>query len=342
MLQINLITNYHNQFGSKYTAVPYRSGMDKELLKKRFFENGIEVIFIKASEVFLKNKSVRDKIFLYTSSEDRGGYYKSFLEDIVLAISSMGGIVIPDYKYLQGHNNKVFMELLRKEWGPAANDNLQSYIFGSFEDYSSANINFTFPVVIKRSEGALSRGVFLAHNKTELNEIVRKISRSLNIKEEIKDYIRPFIYKGYLRKSKHRHKFIIQNFISDLDCDYKILIFDKKYYVLHRKVRKNDFRASGSGLKAYPKELPSGLLDYCNAVFNYFDVPFISLDIAYDGSNFYVLETQFLYFGTYTIEKSEYYFSKIEGSWVLVPDKSRLEKEYADSITNYLKAKNIF
>ena len=342
MLQIVLITNYQNHFGSKYTAVPYRSGMDKELLQKYFFENGIEIVFVKASEVFKKNKSVRGKIFLYTSSEDKGGHYKSFIEDVMLAISSMGGIMIPDYKYLRGHNNKVFMELLRKEWGPATNDNLLSHAFGTFEDYNLSNINFTFPVVVKRSEGALSRGVFLAHNKAELDAIVKKKCRTVNFKEEYKDYIRPFIHKGYLRESKHRHKFIIQDFIPNLDCDYKILIFDNKYYVLHRKIRKNDFRASGSGLKAYPKELPSGLLDYCNAVFNYFDVPFISLDIAYDGSNFYVLEMQFLYFGTYTIEKSEYYFRKSENGWSLVSAKSQLEKEYADSITNYLKTKNIF
>ena len=341
MTQIISITDYRNYFGSKYEAVPYRSGMDKELLKKYFSENNIEVIFVKAAEVFDKISSFQDKIFLFTSSEDNGGHYKSFIEDVMLAISSMGGIIIPEYKFLRGHHNKIFMELLRREWGAAINM-LKSYTFGSFEDYNTSELEFTFPVVVKRSDGALSRGVFLAHNKTELNAIVRKISRTLNIKEEFKDYVRTFLYNGFLKESKHRSKFVIQDFIPNLECDYKILIFGKKYYVLHRKTRKNDFRASGSGLHSYPKELPSGLLDYCNTVFNYFNVPFISLDVAFDGCNFYVLEAQFLYFGTYTVEKSEYYFIKTEKGWALVSEKSQLEKEYADSIAHYLKAKNIF
>ena len=341
MSQIVLITDYLNRFGSKYTAVPYRSGMDKELLKKEFSKNGIEFVFVKVSEVLDRIKSVQGKIFLYTSSEDSDGYYKSFIEDVVLAISSMGGIIIPTFKFLRGHNNKVFMELLRKEWGLATNDNLMSYSFGSFEDYNTSNIKITFPVVIKRSEGCKSRGVFLAHNKTELDKIVQKISRTSNIKGEIKDYIRTFIHKGFTRESRYRNKFVIQDFIYDLECDYKVLVFGEKYYVLQRRPKKNDFRASGSGIFFYPKELPLGLLDYCNAVFNYFDVPFISLDVAYDGSNFCVLEAQFLHFGTYTIERSDYYYEKTENKWTLVSDKSQLEKEYANSVVNYLKMKNI-
>jgi len=49
----------------------------------------------------------------------------------------------------------------------------------------------------------------------------------------------------------HRSKFIVQEFIPDLSNDWKVLVFWDKYYVLRRKNRPNDFRASGSGLFSF-------------------------------------------------------------------------------------------
>jgi hypothetical protein len=123
--------------------------------------------------------------------------------------------------------------------------------------------------------------------------------------------------------------------------DYKILIYGNKFYPLYRQNRKNDFRASGSGLLSYPKVLPDGLLEFAQKVFIYFNVPNISLDIAFNGKAFYVMEAQFLYFGTYTIEHSEFYFIKENGQWRIIEDRSSLEKEYVRSIVQYLKKNDL-
>ena len=48
MKQIYLITDYQNRFGTKFTARPYRSGMDKEIIKREFTSLGYEAVFIKA------------------------------------------------------------------------------------------------------------------------------------------------------------------------------------------------------------------------------------------------------------------------------------------------------
>ena len=35
---------------------------------------------------------------------------------------------------------------------------------------------------------------------------------------------------------------------------------------------------------------PNGIFDYAKSIFDSFDVPNLSVDIAYDGKNFYLLE----------------------------------------------------
>ena len=65
-----------------------------------------------------------------------------------------------------------------------------------------------------------------------------------------------------------KKKIIIQDYISGLDGDYKVLIYDKKYYVLRRYNCKNDFRASGSGIFVFEENIPRAVLDFAEKVFN--------------------------------------------------------------------------
>jgi hypothetical protein len=337
MRKITLITDYNDRFGTKYTAVPYRSGMNRGLLEKSFNNLGYDAVFTRASDIIEKAGKPAGQLFLYTSLEDRNEHYKSFIEDVVLALSLAGGTTIPEYRFLRAHNNKALMELMKKEWGEAVGDSLDSYVFGSLEELDKSDLSFSFPVVVKRPEGFKSRGVYLAGNMKELRRIASKISRTPFFSGEMKDRLRTIKYKGFKVESGHRRKFVIQNYIPGLQFDYKILVFGDKYYVLFRKTRKNDFRASGSGLLSYPADLPPGLLDFSEKVFKWFNVPQVSLDIAYDGSSYFILETQFIFFGTYTIEHAEFYFKKEAETWKMIKEKSLLEEEYVSSIHRYIE-----
>lgn len=336
MKRIYLITDYQGRFGTKYTAVPYRSGMDKDLLKREFHAFNIEPVFLTASEVHYMDEGVKDKVFLYTSSEDRGGYYKSFIEDVVLALECKGAVVVPGFRFLRAHNNKVFLELLRTEWGKATGDNLSSNCFGSLEEFRNTRMSFDLPVVIKESEGYKSRGVHLAGSAHMLQKIVKHLTSSLNCFDNSKDLLRKFIHRGFKGESQHRRKVLLQSYVSGLRNDWKVLTYGNKYYPLLRETRKNDFRASGSGLLSYPRELPEGLLDFAEGLVNYFNVPQLSADIGYDGTRFYVFELQFVYFGTYTIEHSQFYFTRDNGEWTLIEEESGLEKNYVESIVAFL------
>jgi hypothetical protein len=337
MTKIYLITDYLGRFGTKFTGVPYRSGMNKELLKNRFFTYGIEAIFVKASEVSDFTGPIKDQVFLYTSSEDRGGYYKSYIEDVVLSLECRNAVIIPAFRFLRAHNNKVLVELLRKEWGKVTGDNLKSNCYGCFEEIKQSDVLMTFPVVIKKPEGYKSREVYLARSRQEYLHKASKLSRSINYKSLLKDRLRELLHKGFIRESQHRKKLVIQEFVPGLKNDWKVLVFGEKYYPLLRKTRKNDFRASGSGLLSFPEELPDGLLDAIESAVKYFNVPQLSADIGFDGSRFYFFELQFVYFGTYTIEYSPYYFIRENGKWSRKEGRSVLEEEYAASIASYLR-----
>ena len=137
--------------------------------------------------------------------------------------------------------------------------------------------------------------------------------------------------------SNYRKKFVIQNFIPGLSGDYKVLVFGDKYYALSRQNRDNDFRASGGGRLNFDPDLPDGIFDFAKTVFDALEVPILSLDIAYDGRRFYLIEFQCLNFGTATLEYSTHFYRLEEGSWVRHDETSILEKEFITSLKMFIK-----
>ncbi len=337
MAKIILFTDYKGTFGSKCNAVPYRGGMDKKLLTNYFSEKGFEIEFIKFAEViqyeilFWKGKTV-----IYTSAEDIGYEYKSYIEDIIYFLELNGAIVIPRYKYLKANNNKVFMELLRKSMPNKYLLGIESGVFGCLEETKDFLSKIKIPLVFKQATGAMSEGVGLGLNKKDLITKLKKISKTPNLLEDIKDLLRPYKHNGYKKESRYRNKFILQEYIPSLKGDFKVLVFSNKYYVLQRGIKQNDFRASGSGILNYVRDLPEGLLEFSYEFFKELNVPNASLDIAFNGTSFFLIEFQCIYFGSYTLTYSEFHWQLKEKLFELIESKSELEKEYVNSIVDYL------
>ena len=194
-MNITVLHDYKGNFESKYTAIPYRSGFDKELLKKYFLNYGINIDYKNFSDIDFINDNYLGKYFIYTSSEDQDGFYKTYIDDIIYGLSLAGAIVLPDYKFLKAHHNKVFMEVLRSQSKLNQIKNLRSEHFGTIEEFNRKVKYFSFPFVIKPSEGSMSRGVSLISGVKMLKK-VKKISKSRNILLDIKDFLRTFIHKG--------------------------------------------------------------------------------------------------------------------------------------------------
>jgi len=306
-------------------------------LKKYFEYEGYELQIKNFKNIDFRKSKYTNQIVLYQSSEDRGLLYKDYIEDILLALTYQGAILIPDFYKFRAHHNKVFMELLRDLNDSSKIKSLTSKCYGTCEDLVSDIENIELPFVVKPASGALSAGVHLVNKRSDVKKVVRKVSRSFHSIDFLKNRINKLIRKKYAPKSSHRKKFIVQEYIDNLDGDYKILIYNEKYFVLFRKVRKHDFRASGSGMFSYPETLPDGLLDFAKEVYDAFNVPFISIDVAFNNGIFYLLEFQFVSFGTFTLENAKFYFILENKKWTIRREDSILEKEVAKSISRFIK-----
>ena len=79
------------------------------------------------------------------------------------------------------------------------------------------------------------------------------------------------------------------------------------------------------------------MLDFASGIFKSLQVPQLSIDIAFDGESFYLLEFQAVYFGTKTLEYSEYYFYRGAAGWEIREETPELELVYVESIDRYIK-----
>lgn len=337
MKNILLLTDYKGFFGSKQKSKIYNGGFDLEKLRSLFENSGFAFNIARFTDIDFRNTNFNNTYVLYTSSEDRDLFYKDFIEDILLGLKLKGAILIPEFELFRAHDNKVFMEILR-DINPLEDiKTVSSNYFGTLEDvYQKKGLRF--PLVFKKASGSKSRGVGLVKSVEQLIESCKKISKSLNLRDHFWEKGRVWKYKTYVPNSSNRKKFITQNLIEGLSNDWKVLVYGNKYYVLKRYNRQNDFRASGGGLLEYTTELPEGLLDFSRKIYNAFSTPHLSIDVAFDGKTFHLIEMQFIYFGTYTLEYSNFYFLNKGNAWELIKQRSDLEEVYCESIVGFINS----
>ncbi len=323
--------------GFFYSSTQERGSSMNVMKVKGNLEKSGYLVSIKGFYEIDFNNEYKDKIVLYQSTEDPDLRYKSYIEDVLLGLKNCGAILIPDFEKFRAHHNKNFMEILRDIKRINKESNIYTKRYGTLEEFLKDSKQIIFPAVIKPSLGSQSKNIYKVDNLKDAIKKIKQISRTFTFTNTKRAIQNLFDGEGYKPISNFRNKFIVQNYISGLAGDYKVLIYGEKVYVLERENRKNDFRASGSGLFSFPKELPSGLLDYSLDIFNRFKTPFISMDIAVKNNQFYLIEFQFVSFGQYTLEKSNFYFEKINNYWCKIDTKSNLEKTFAMAIDRYIK-----
>lgn len=335
---IIILTDYKGFFSSKQKSNYYRGGLDIEKIALYLSTQGMSVNVVPLHELNISSVKKDETMLLYTSSEDKLGFYKSYIEDLIYDFEQQGFYMMPSFSFLKAHNNKVAMELLRNRCGLDSLKTIQTSVYGTLDDMKEHLQHFKYPVVIKPASGAMSFGVAKADNNNELIRAAKRVSRTFMPIHDFKELLRKIKYRSYYkRESFFRAKFIIQNMIVGLSKDWKVLVYGYKCYALCRNNRANDFRASGSGLFHFQKELPEGMLDFALSVKKHFKVPHISLDIGFDGHRFHLIEFQFLHFGTTTIEKSPFYFQLIDSRWKCIDGSSEIEQVYVYSLIEYLR-----
>lgn len=339
--KILILVDYLNNFWISIPDLQNFKSMDTELISNLFRERGYVVELVRYEDIDF-SKKYNDYIVLYQSTEDLELNYKSYIEDIILWLKCQGALIIPDFIYLRAHHNKNMMELIRKGLGDTSFKTIETEIISTYETIEDKKYK-NYPLVVKTASGAGSNGVLLVKNKKELLRKLRSATRvfsrrkfSYSLMKLKRKLLRQPIIESI--NDYNNNKFIIQSFIKNLTGDYKVLIFNEKYYILHRKNRENDFRASGSGIYLEPiDEEINGLLDFARKLFQELKVPVLSIDIGCSEGIYHLIEFQCIHFGPYTLQASEYYYINTVSGWEKILGKSELEKEFVISLDAYLQ-----
>jgi hypothetical protein len=109
--------------------------------------------------------------------------------------------------------------------------------------------------------------------------------------------------------------------------------------LLRRKVRDNDFRASGSGKLSFITNIgdtEKQILDYARHAYIQLNTPLLSIDIAYDGKSCHMVEFQCIMFGPYTLQFSKWYYEYNNCTWEQKSKESILENEMANAYVGFI------
>ncbi len=198
-----------------------------------------------------------------------------FAKQLMFALEHCGMPVFPDFKTAWHFDDKVAQKYLFEVLGiPSVNANV-------FYDKQSAILwarNTEYPKVFKLRGGAGSTNVRLVKSIKHAERLIAiafgkgfpQYDKLGSLKERWRKYrlgkTSVFdVVKGILRffkvpeyaKIMGREKGYVyfQDFVAGNDHDIRVIVIGEKAIAIKRMVRKNDFRASGSGHILYDKEL---------------------------------------------------------------------------------------
>lgn len=302
--------------------------LDVEELAAPFISKAYEVRYISITDIPKINFMSTD-ILIYTSSDN--GEIRSYLKDILYFTNDQCQI-IPSYEILLAHENKGFQEVVKSKLN--IKDLAEDYFF------DLSQFKRTFPYVLKTVDGSGSSGVSLVKSDKDLNSAINS-SSEVSLKRKTKNIIRSYqlpkdnynIYEYYYRPFK---RFVAQEFVADLTCDYRILVVGDRFYAMRRDVNKGDFRASGSKKFNY-HDVPLFALDYAKEVFDKLNNPYISMDIVVKNGKSYLIEYQGTNFGSSVLRKSDGYYVNNDNNWDFIKVKSQHEKTLAYGLLDFVE-----
>ena len=275
----------------------------------------------------------KDDVLIYTSSENPE--VRQYIKNKLFYIKDKCTL-IPSYDLLMAHEDKGFQEVMKleKDFG-----NLKGNYFFDLDDHK-----ISYPKVLKTAQGAGSSGVFLIKDSNNLKKIQntyfnQSIKRKI-IKLQRKAKLYKEEYINYNYKYKNFSLFVEQNFIPNLQHDFKVLVFGDRFFVLKRKVRKNDFRASGSGNFEFV-EPPHEVLNFAKNISLILNSPYLSLDIAQSNEGCHLIEFQATNFGPYTLLNAPYRYINKGSNWLKENNCKDLEANYAYALSFYLGNRNV-
>lgn len=193
---------------------------------------------------------------------------------ILFALEQAGIKVFPDFHTNWHFDDKVGQKYLLEAIGAPL---VPTHVFYDKKEALQWAETTTFPKVFKLRGGAGSKNVKLVRTRAKAIKMIRKaFGRGFSNYDKwgsIKERYRKWrlgkttafdLLKGFVRLvvpplftkvlGREVGYIYFQDFIPNNESDTRIIVIDNKAFALKRFIRKNDFRASGSGLFAYARE----------------------------------------------------------------------------------------
>ncbi|PKD43262.1 ATP-grasp domain-containing protein [Rhodohalobacter barkolensis] len=198
-----------------------------------------------------------------------------FAKQLVYSLQTAGKKVFPDFHTGWHFDDKVGQTYLLEAMGAPI---VPSYLFYEKDKALNWADSTEFPKVFKLRRGAGSSQVRLIRDRRTARKMIKKAfgkgfsqyEPGSNLKERWRLYrigknslwnvFKGVVRLGYTTEfdriaGNERGYVYFQDFIPENDSDTRIIVIDEKAFAIKRLVRKNDFRASGSGEVEYRKEL---------------------------------------------------------------------------------------
>lgn len=199
-----------------------------------------------------------------------------FAKQLIYSLETAGIKCFPDFHTVWHFDDKVGQKYLLESIGAPL---VPSYVFYSKKDALEWVEHTDFPKVFKLRGGAGSSNVILAHTPQEARRLIKKsfgkgfpqnsiktlFSEYKRLKKERKASFGSFVKSiaAYYLKPGTYHKThqnecgyaYFQEFIRNNHYDIRVVVVGDKAFYLKRMVRKDDFRASGSGHIIYEKDV---------------------------------------------------------------------------------------
>jgi glutathione synthase/RimK-type ligase-like ATP-grasp enzyme len=227
-----------------------------------------------------------------------------FAKQLIYSVEQSGKKTFPDYKTCWHFDDKVGQKYLFESIGaPLA----PSYVFYTRQEALQWINHTTFPKVFKLRGGAGSANVKLVKTAKKARRLTGKafgrgysqFDRIGYFKEHYNKYCngrdsllgvlkafgRLFIGTEFSKMHGREKGYIyFQDFVPNNSFDIRVFVVYSKAFALKRMIRKNDFRASGSGNMYYEKEhIPINSIELAFQLSDKLQLQSASFDFVYDA-----------------------------------------------------------
>ncbi len=236
-------------------------------------ENNIEYKLVDCYKNDIINQ-LSDCVALMWHFNHKGAKESKFAKQLVFSLEAAGKRVFPNYNTVWHFDDKLGQKYLLESINAPL---VPAYVFYSKGEAKKWLYNAALPVVFKLRNGSGSENVKLVKKKRYGYKLIRiSFSRGFkhyegwsNLKERIrllrigktslwnvvKGIIRLIYTTEYARMTGREKGYVyFQEFIPGNDFDIRVVVIGNKAFALKRMIRKNDFRASGSGFILYEKK----------------------------------------------------------------------------------------